>query len=132
MTEQGENYAPRSVEVINRIDCYLSVRPAYNGTRLFIARDKASHRPRGPLAYDGLKEMLRRRCKAAGLPHYSAHKFRHGYAMAFANASMPLSALAATMGHSSVNVTERFYARWQTTHLSTVYQQAAKRLSGDD
>lgn len=122
---------PCTSEVITQTDLYLSLRPAYNGNRLFIARDKGSYAPRGPLAYDGLKEMLRRRCKAAGLPHFSAHKFRHGYAMAFANASMPLSALAATMGHSSVNVTERFYARWQTEPLSAVYQAAAKKMAGD-
>lgn len=127
---------PCTKAVIDQIDLYLSKRPAHNGTRkaprLFLARDKGSRAPRGPMAYDGLKEMLRRRCKAAGLPHYSAHKFRHGYAMAFANASMPLSALAATMGHSSVTVTERFYARWQTANLSAVYQQAAKKMAGDD
>lgn len=133
--ESGKGQKARDVpctqEVIAQLDRYLASRPAYPGHRLFIARDKAGHAPRGPLAYDGLKEMLRRRCKAAGLPHYSAHKFRHGYAMAFANAEMPLSALAATMGHSSVNVTERFYARWQTKHLSDVYHQAVKRLAGD-
>lgn len=120
---------PCTVEVITQTDLYLSLRPAYPGNKLFIARDKGSYAPRGPLAHDGLKEMLRRRCKAAGLPQFSAHKFRHGYAMAFANASMPLSALAATMGHSSVAVTERFYARWQTQHLSNVYQEAASKLT---
>lgn len=123
---------PCTAEVIAAIDLYLSLRPNYCGDRLFIARDKGSYAPRGPLAYDGLKEMLRRRCKAAGLPHFSAHKFRHGYAMAFANASMPLSALAATMGHSSVNVTERFYARWQTESLSAIYNAAVRKMATDE
>lgn len=123
---------PCTKEVIQQIDIYLAKRPAYHGNRLFIACDKAVHIVRGPFAYDGLKQMLRRRCETAGIPHYSAHKFRHGYAMAFANAQMPLSALAATMGHSSVSVTERFYARWQTKGLVDAYQQAARRLAGSD
>lgn len=119
---------PCAEQVIAEIDLYLESRPDYRGVELFIARDKGSYAPRGPLLYDGLKEMLRRRCKAAGMKHYSAHKFRHAYAMTFANAGMPLSALAASMGHSSVNVTERFYARWQTESLSAVYNAALGKI----
>lgn len=122
---------PCTAEVIAAIDSYLSIRPAYPGQRLILASDRdRSHAH--PMAYDGLKEMMRRRCRHAGLPHYSAHKFRHGYAMALLNAQMPLSALTASMGHSSVQVTEKFYARWQTQSLSDVYNQAIKKLSGDD
>lgn len=119
---------PCADEVIAEIDLYLEARPDYGGTELFIARNKGAYAPRGPLLYDGLKEMLRRRCKAAGMQHYSAHKFRHAYAMTFANAGMPLSALAASMGHSSVIVTERFYARWQTESLSAVYNTALGKI----
>lgn len=119
---------PCTGETVIQLDRYLEILPPYPSDALFIGRDKGSFSPRGPFLYDGLKEMLRRRCKAAGMAHYSAHKFRHGYAMTFANAGMPLSALAASMGHSSVSVTERFYARWQTANLSAVYNEALQKI----
>lgn len=119
---------PCAIEVINQIDRYLELRPEFDSDALFLARNKGAHAPRGPLVHDGLKQMLRRRCKAAEIPHYSPHKFRHAYAMTFANAGMPLSALAASMGHSSVSVTERFYARWQTESLSAVYNDAFNKI----
>lgn len=123
---------PCTDEVITQIDLYLSQRPAFDSQALFLACARGRQSARGPLAYDGLKEMLRRRCKAAGILHFSAHKFRHAYAMVFANAGMPLSALSASMGHSSVSVTERFYARWQTAPLSAVYNQAFQKMNPID
>lgn len=119
---------PCAPATLTHIDTYLQARPAYAGSELILARQPGTNGVKGPMVYDGLKQMLRRRCRAAGLPRLSAHKFRHAYAMLFANAGMPLSALAATMGHSSVTVTERFYARWQTEHLSEVYNQALRNI----
>lgn len=120
---------PCALEVIAAIDYYLALRPEFDSNALFLARNKNYYSPRGPLLHDGLKEVLRRRCKVAGIPHFSPHKFRHAYAMTFANAGMPLSALAASMGHSSVNVTEKFYARWQTESLSEVYTNAFQKIT---
>jgi integrase/recombinase XerD len=119
---------PCAPMILDAIDLYVAKRPAYNGSELFLSRRNSGSDAKGPLVYDGLKQMLRRRCRLAGLPQFSAHKFRHAYAMVFANAGMPLSALAATMGHSSVAVTEKFYARWQTENLSAVYNKALARM----
>lgn len=120
---------PCTRDTLTKIDAYLDACPPHRYPHLFMSAK--GHGVKGGMIYDGLKEMLRRRCAAANLPTYRPHKFRHANAMLLLNAGMPMSALAAMLGHSSVTVTERFYARWQTTSLVKVYSEATDQLNSE-
>ncbi len=56
-------------------------------------------------------DNLAKYCKIAGLPKYSAHKFRHGCAMRDLNAGVPDFVTSYRLGHSSTNVTNSIYRR---------------------
>lgn len=109
------------------VDAYLDVRPPFEGSALIVSSDGAGG-IRGAMHYSGLKQMLRRRCKAAGLPLYNLHAFRHGFAITFLNHGMEMTAVGRAMGHSSSAVTEG-YARWSSTGLRTAYLAALARFS---
>jgi integrase len=77
---------------------------------------------------DGIRQMLRRRCQAAGLRYMHPHLFRHGFAMLFLNNGMQLSAVSAAMGHSSQQITTDIYAHWLSDGLSREYETARARV----
>jgi integrase/recombinase XerD len=107
---------------------YLAVRPPLDSPFLFASSD-GSGGVRGVLQYEGLQQMIRRRCRQAKLPHYNLHSFRHGFAIAFLNADMQMSAVSAAMGHTSIDTTQ-IYARWSGTGLRTAYLAALARFTG--
>lgn len=108
---------------------YLMARPPWTGTELFLSNDGAGG-VRGLMTASGVRQMLRRRSALAGVPYMSPHKHRHGFAMLFLNAGMPMSALAEAMGHSSEQVTANFYASWLTEGPSRQYEAARRRVLG--
>lgn len=107
---------------------YLYARPPYDGDGLFVGND-GQDGVRGPLTDAGVRQMLRRRCQAAGVRRLTPHAFRHGFAMALLNHGMDISALSAAMGHHSVKVTEGIYARWLAEGLTREYDEARARIN---
>ena len=107
--------------------CLLAVRPPTESEFLFASSD-GSGGIRGVMHYAGLQQMLRRRCQQANLPRYNLHSFRHGFAIAFLNADMQMSAVSAAMGHTSIDTTQ-IYARWLSTGLRTAYLAALARVA---
>lgn len=105
---------------------YLVARPAVMGDALFASNDGYGG-VRGALGVVGVRLMLRRRCEDAGLRYMHPHLFRHGFAMLFLNNGMPISAVAAAMGHSDLKVTSDTYAHWLTDGLSREYETAGAR-----
>lgn len=108
---------------------YLAVRPPIESEFLLVSSN-GSGGVRGVLQYEGLQEMIRRRCRQAKMPHYNLHSFRHGFAIAFLNADMQMSAVSAAMGHTSIDTTQ-IYARWSGTGLRTAYLAALGRIAVD-
>lgn len=106
---------------------YLYSRPAWSGPELFLSNDGAGH-VRGVLTAEGVRQMLRRRCKKLGLRHLNPHAFRHGFAMTTLNAGLDMSAISAALGHSSIKVTEQFYAKWQVESLQAQYNAVVSKL----
>ena len=106
---------------------YLYSRPAYDGPELFLSNDGAGN-IRGKLTAEGVRQMLRRRCKRLKMRILNPHAFRHGFAMTTLNAGLEMSAVSAAMGHSSVKVTEQFYAKWQVEKLQEQYNSVVKKL----
>lgn len=106
---------------------YLMARPGVVGDALFVSNDGYGG-VRGALSVDGVRQMLRRRCNAAGLRYMHPHLFRHGFAMLFLNNGMQLSAVAAVMGHASPQTTIDIYAHWTIDGMSREYETALARV----
>ena len=106
---------------------YLYSRPAYDSEYLFLSNDGAGG-VRGRLTAEGVRQMLKRRCKSLGIRRLNPHAFRHGAAMTLLNEGMEMSAVSSVLGHSSVKVTEKFYARWQVEKLQQQYNEVVKKL----
>lgn len=115
--------------MLAELDGYAAVRPPTSSQRIFVAAGKRPDVVAGPLSYDGLKQMMRRRCNAAGLPRLGLHPFRHGFAMLFLNeGEMELAVVSKAMGHSSVEVTRRFYADYSTNSIRARYGDALANI----
>lgn len=106
---------------------YLHARPAFAGDALFAGNDGFGG-VAAALGVMGVRKMLRRRCKAAGLRYMHPHLFRHGFAMLFLNNGMPLSAVAAALGHASPETTIQIYAHWLTDGMSREYESVRVRV----
>lgn len=117
-------FHPALVEELAR---YFEMRPPFSSEYLFVA-DDGHGRVRGPLSVDGLRAVLMRRCRVAGLPYRNPHSFRHAFAMEFLNGGMEISAVSAAMGHASVKTTESEYASWLIQGLQREYNNALREV----
>lgn len=121
---------PFTTEAADQLRAYLADRPPSDSRSLFLAGNRHRTLAVGPLTYSGLTQMVRRRCARIGIPRISLHSFRHGYAMLFLNeGGMELGAVSQTMGHSSVDVTRRFYADFSTSALRQRYDNALANIA---
>ena len=68
-------------------------------------------------------ENLAKYCKLAGLPKYSAHKFRHGCAMKDLDEGMPDFVTSFRLAHSNTGVTNAIYRR-----MSAKYERQFRQL----
>jgi site-specific recombinase XerD len=110
---------------------YIYARPVYGGAELLVSSDGYGG-IRGPLTTEGVRQMLIRRCKVAGLRYMRPHLWRHGAAMWLLNNGVTLSGVSALLGHSSTVVTETVYARWRPEALQREYNEALARVSGQN
>ena len=55
--------------------------------------------------------------KSAGMPWITPHVFRHSAARLMAEAGVPMSEIAAYLGHSDSRITERVYAKYSPSYL---------------
>ena len=106
---------------------YLYARPS-TAPELLLASIGHAYKAGGPLKPAGLRQVLRRRCDAAGTEQLSAHKWRHGFAMWLRNQGTDLSDIATAMGHSTTQVTEKYYAFTLPPAVHKAYSRALDRL----
>jgi integrase len=59
---------------------------------------------------DVAKNIMARACKAAGIPHYHPHDFRHRYASVKLREGVPVTELAAQLGHARKSMTLDTYS----------------------
>lgn len=109
---------------------YLAMRPAWEGQELWLAYDKARRGIAGALSTTGLRLMLVRRCKRAGIRFLHPHLFRHGFAMTYLNHGVDLKAVGDLLGHSSYKTTERHYAKWMDGPLRNLHRRTAEEIVG--
>jgi integrase len=56
------------------------------------------------------KNIMARACRAAGIPHYHPHDLRHRYASVKIAEGVPVTDLAAQLGHSKKSLTLDVYS----------------------
>ena len=97
---------------------WLEVRPNVENDYVFLS-------VRGtPLTVSGLYQMLERRAKRAGVKgRFNPHAFRHAFARTLLKQGASLDTVSKLMGHSSVEVTSRFYARWAQNELAEMHRR---------
>ena len=59
---------------------------------------------------DVAKNIMARACKAAGIPHYHPHDLRHRYASVKIHEGVPVTELAAQLGHARKSMTLDTYS----------------------
>lgn len=131
---QGKGMKARLVPVHGEVPSvlvrYLYERPPQVAADLFLSNNGAGG-VRGPLTHDGLRQLLARRCAAAGVVYLHPHAWRHGFAMWALNAGVQLSGVSALLGHGDTRLTQQVYAHWQLGALKTQYSEALSRLGHD-
>jgi integrase/recombinase XerD len=78
-------------------------------------------------ATDGFDKMYRKVFKTAGVEG-SSHDFRHTYAIELLLAGVDIRQLSKALGHSSVTITERYYAKWCTAQQEMLDKTLTKAL----
>ena len=96
------------------IRAYLSLRP--DAIPLWVSTEGDR------LAYEGLRMMIRRRAKLAGISAPTLHSFRRAFAVSCLKRGMDIRTLQELMGHSSLAILVR-YTKLDKDNLATAYRQ---------
>jgi integrase/recombinase XerD len=112
MVRQGKGRKPRYVFVeritTRAIRAYLRARPDHKSPALFVSKTMER------LTYDGLRQLLQRRSKKAGLSKEpTPHDFRRQFALSMLTNGADLISLQRLMGHADISILRRYLA--QTT-----------------
>lgn len=130
--EQGKGGKDRSVPYDDAFQAaflrYIYNRPAWHGERdwLFLAAN-GHRRPVGAVTTNSARQVLRERCRAAGVSYLPPHSIRHMCAITWLNDGMQLSAVSTMLGHSSISFTGKVYAKWVKSGLRRSYDEATKK-----
>lgn len=129
VVRQGKGEKARNVpapeELRSAVVSYLYARPAHEAVLLI--KSDGWQSGGGALAPEGIRQMLIRRCRRAGLPPLHPHMFRHAYAMWLLNSGARLETVSAAMGHSTTAVTQQVYAYTLTSTVRREYDAALER-----
>jgi integrase/recombinase XerD len=84
---------------------YLEFREASLSSPLWTTREERR------LTYTGLRDILRRRSKRAGVPAPTLHAFRRSFALLCLRGGMDVYSLQKLMGHSDLSILRRYLAQ---------------------
>lgn len=116
-----DHLVPLLPAVERALVAYLFARPPWPDERLFLAANGGG-KPRGVIEPNGIRQMIRRRCRRAGIRLLNPHAFRHGLAMLLLNEGGDLSLVQRILGHSRIQTTQR-YAEWLTDGVIREYEE---------
>ena len=107
--------SPRTADAIR---AYLQERPTNAGPKLFISR-------RGkPLTTSGVYQVFKRLANEAGITgRYNPHAFRHSFAIYALEHGADIKAVQQLLGHSNIEVTAKYYARYQRAALDAIHDR---------
>ena len=97
---------------------YLKAREGLTPTSTLFATDEGN-----PLTYAGLRQILRRCAKRAGVKEPGAHDFRRAFCLAMLRQGVDLVSISRLMGHQDINLIRR-YANQNTEDLKLAHQKA--------
>lgn len=118
----SEGFVPLSISLADELRAWLGGgRPECGHDGLWPTRERDNTAGK-PLHYDGLKELLRRRCGRAGLKTYNAHSFRHGCAAFIVTSGGDISLVKDLLGHRDL-VTTQVYLRFDQSRLTSMYDK---------
>lgn len=110
---------------------YLSGRPQTSCPYVFLSNLHGARRTRrtyGALTPSGVRQMIARRCRAAGVPVFTPHSIRHGTATALLNVGFDIAFVQRLLGHSNPSVTKAIYAQWTDEGFRKLYAETKKEL----
>ena len=107
---------------------YLYLRPKVRLDALWLAQTNDTYAIVRPLSPEGIRQVLIKRCRQAGIPYYNPHAWRHAFGMWLINCGASMMAVSLAMGHSSVAVTEEVYAHMKTAQIQREYAAAVTWL----
>lgn len=123
ITEKGRKtrLAFLNPPTVAALQSWLSVRPDCNLPWVFLSMGIHGI---GQLLPNGVGQMLKRLKQKAGIKGpCNPHSFRHAFACGFLRRGGEISALAKIMGHTSVDVTFRFYGIWAVADLQEKHRR---------
>ena len=97
-----DRYLPLHPQLVTLIDQYRNAHVAPDH-RLLLPRENGR-----PLNRHAVTRYINKAGAAAGLPHYHPHQLRHTLATQAINRGMSLEAIAAMLGHKSLDMTLRY------------------------
>jgi site-specific recombinase XerD len=97
-----DRYLPLHPQLVSLIDEYRNAHVAPDH-RLLLPRENGR-----PLDRHTVTRLINKAGAAAGLPHYHPHQLRHTLATQAINRGMSLEAIAAMLGHKSLDMTLRY------------------------
>jgi site-specific recombinase XerD len=97
-----DRYLPLHPQLVTLIDDYRNAHVAPDH-RLLLPRENGR-----PLDRHTVTRFINKAGAAAGLPHYHPHQLRHTLATQAINRGMSLEAIAAMLGHKSLDMTLRY------------------------
>lgn len=113
----GPRAVPLLPSVIEAFVAYVYMRPSAPTNHLFLSA-KGDLTVRGIIKPNGVRQMLKRRAAAAGVPYRNPHAFRHGLAMHLLNKGGDMSLVQRILGHSRITTTAENYAMWLTDDMA--------------
>lgn len=123
----GAGMVPLLREVIEAFLAYNTHRPRWNDDRLFLSAN-GNGGVDGVLTPGGARQMLKRRCTAAGIRYLNPHAFRHGIAMHLLNDKRSdASMVQRILRHSKITTTTESYAEWIIDPLADEYRRQMRK-----
>jgi site-specific recombinase XerD len=110
-------------ETMSIVQTWLAQRPEMEDDALF-----TTHRKKG-FSERGIQERLTHYCRQAGV-EVSPHQLRHTFGRRMAEGKMPVTSLAALMGHAQVTTTQT-YISGAGLEIQADYQVATERLRAE-
>lgn len=123
----GAGVVPLLREVSEAFLAYNTHRPRWHDDRLFLSSD-GNDGVDGLLTPGGARQMLKRRCTAAGIRYLNPHAFRHGIAMHLLNDKRSdASMVQRILRHSKISTTTESYAEWIIDPLADEYRRQMRK-----
>ena len=113
---------------------YVYARPAPHakGEHLLFLGSDGGGNAEQTLLPGGIRQMLRRRCKRAGVRNLNPHAFRHGLAVYLLNQGGDMSLVQKILGHSRISTTADHYAAWLTEGVIKQYADKMKNVEDSE